>query len=110
MEEAKLSTLVSVRKVQKYHSGDILKAVEEIYVAAGGPDPKGKKVLLKPNILADLAPERAVTTHPEVFRGFVYNIFYLVVLRSLQVILPPYMLPVLRQRSAVLVRFVKNWE
>ncbi len=69
MGKAELSTVVSVRKVQKYYSGDILKAVEEIYVAAGGPDPKGKKVLLKPNILADLAPERAVTTHPEVFRA-----------------------------------------
>ncbi|MCF7833438.1 MAG: DUF362 domain-containing protein [Candidatus Marinimicrobia bacterium] len=69
MSERALSTVVSVRKVQKYHRGDILKAVEEIYVAAGGPDPKGKRILLKPNILADLAPERAVTTHPEVFRA-----------------------------------------
>ena len=69
MGKVELSTIVSVRKVQKYHSGDILKAVEEIYLAAGGPDPKGKKVLLKPNILADLPPERAVTTHPEVFKA-----------------------------------------
>jgi len=69
MQKNELSTVVSVRKVQKYHSGDILKAVEEIYAAAGGPDPKGKRVLLKPNILADLAPEKAVTTHPEVFRA-----------------------------------------
>jgi len=61
--------IVSVRKVSKYNHQEILKAVEEIYAAAKGPDPKGKKVLLKPNILADVAPERAVTTHPEVFKA-----------------------------------------
>ncbi len=65
----KIPQIVSARKVPRYHFEDILKAVEEIYTAAKGPDPKGKKVLLKPNILADVAPERAVTTHPEVFRA-----------------------------------------
>jgi uncharacterized protein (DUF362 family)/Pyruvate/2-oxoacid:ferredoxin oxidoreductase delta subunit len=64
-----ISNIVSVRKVPKYKSHDILKAVKEIYKAAGGPDPKGKKVLLKPNILADVSPVRAVTTHPEVFKA-----------------------------------------
>ncbi len=64
-----ISTTVSVQRVPKYNVEDILKAVSEIYEAAGGPDPKGKKVLLKPNILADIPPERAVTTHPAVFRA-----------------------------------------
>jgi len=59
--------IVSVRKVPKYDRQDILRAVSEIYDAAGGPDPRGKKVLLKPNILTDVPPERAVTTHPDVF-------------------------------------------
>lgn len=60
---------VSVRRVSRYRNDSILKAVSEIYMAAGGPDPYGKKILLKPNILADLPPERAVTTHPAVFRA-----------------------------------------
>ena len=69
MSESERAKIVSVRKVHKYHGKDILKAVKEIYEAAGGPDPKGKKVLLKPNILADVSPVRAVTTHPEVFKA-----------------------------------------
>jgi uncharacterized protein (DUF362 family)/Pyruvate/2-oxoacid:ferredoxin oxidoreductase delta subunit len=64
-----IPNIVSVRKVKSYHWETILKAIEEIYTAAEGPDPRGKKVLLKPNILADVAPERAVTTHPEFFKA-----------------------------------------
>ncbi|MBW6458733.1 MAG: DUF362 domain-containing protein, partial [FCB group bacterium] len=67
MQQDNIPAIVSVRKVSKYDRMDILRAVAEIYEAAGGPDPRGKKVLLKPNILTDVAPERAVTTHPDVF-------------------------------------------
>lgn len=63
------ATQVSVRRVEKYQPESILHAVAEIYEATQGPDPSGKKILLKPNILADVAPERAVTTHPQVFRA-----------------------------------------
>ena len=67
MQETILPATVSVRKVTRYNRTDILQAVSEIYEAAGGPDPKGMKILLKPNILADVPPERAVTTHPDIF-------------------------------------------
>ena len=60
---------VAVRRVEKYRMRDLRSAVESIYGSAGGPNPRGKKILLKPNILADLPPERAVTTHPQVFRA-----------------------------------------
>lgn len=63
------SNIVSVRKVERYFQDDIYKAVADIYEAAGGEDPKGKRVLLKPNVLTDIKPERAVTTHPEVFKA-----------------------------------------
>lgn len=48
-------------------------AVERLFcqlpaAAAIGP---GKKVLLKPNLLAKHGPERAVTTHPEVLRAVI---------------------------------------
>jgi uncharacterized protein (DUF362 family)/NAD-dependent dihydropyrimidine dehydrogenase PreA subunit len=60
---------VSIRRVDKYDPGVLYRAVAEIYEASGGPDPRGKKILLKPNILADIPPERAVTTHPQVFKA-----------------------------------------
>ncbi|MDD3095633.1 MAG: DUF362 domain-containing protein, partial [Candidatus Marinimicrobia bacterium] len=70
--EPDISNKVSVRRVERYRDDQLLQAVSEMYTAAGGPDPKGKKILLKPNILADVPPERAVTTHPSVFRAVAY--------------------------------------
>ncbi|MFA5434577.1 MAG: DUF362 domain-containing protein [Candidatus Neomarinimicrobiota bacterium] len=70
--EPDISNKVSVRRVERYRGDQLLQAVSEMYTAAGGPDPKGKKILLKPNILADVPPERAVTTHPSVFRAVAY--------------------------------------
>ncbi|HJJ47488.1 MAG TPA: DUF362 domain-containing protein [Methanocorpusculum sp.] len=50
-----------------YERQTVLNAVRKAVKAAGGfPDLKGKKVLLKPNLLSEAAPERAVTTHPSV--------------------------------------------
>ena len=35
---------------------------------------KGKKILVKPNMLTDRAPEQAVTTHPEVLRQVIRHL------------------------------------
>lgn len=70
--EPQISAKVSIRRVDLYQDDLLLQAVSEMYVAAGGPDPNGKKILLKPNVLADVPPERAVTTHPAVFRAMAY--------------------------------------
>lgn len=46
---------------------EVFKAVRKAVRLAGGlPNVKGKKVLIKPNLLSDAAPDRAVTTHPSI--------------------------------------------
>ncbi|MCQ2355065.1 MAG: DUF362 domain-containing protein [Clostridia bacterium] len=46
---------------------EVFKAVRKAVRLAGGlPNVKGKKVLIKPNLLSDAAPDKAVTTHPSV--------------------------------------------
>ena len=47
-----------------YAPDEVYSALNKAVKAAGDFDPAGKIVLLKPNILTDAAPERAVTTHP----------------------------------------------
>jgi uncharacterized protein (DUF362 family)/NAD-dependent dihydropyrimidine dehydrogenase PreA subunit len=55
---------VSVRNCESYNSEEIKSLFSDIYSKAGGPDPKGKRVLLKPNILTDDDPRKAISTHP----------------------------------------------
>ena len=46
-------------------------AMARLFALTGWPAPdavRGRKVLLKPNLLTDRTPEQAVTTHPEVVR------------------------------------------
>lgn len=61
--------IISLTKCATYDPESVYKAVEKACLTAGFPTVTGKKVLLKPNILADVPPERAVTTHPEVLRA-----------------------------------------
>ena len=55
---------ISVRKCEDYNLEEILKLIADIYRSSEGPDPDGKKILLKPNILSDSDPSRCVITHP----------------------------------------------
>jgi len=55
---------VSVRRCEGYDIEKIGSLFSEIYSSAGGPDPRGKRVLLKPNILTDDDPRKAISTHP----------------------------------------------
>jgi uncharacterized protein (DUF362 family)/NAD-dependent dihydropyrimidine dehydrogenase PreA subunit len=66
---------VSVRRCDDYNAEKIESLFSEIYLSAGGPDPKGKKVLLKPNILTDDDPRKAISTHP-VFVEAAVKFFY----------------------------------
>jgi len=53
-----------------YDKEEVIKAVQKAVKAAGGLPPlKGKKVLLKPNLLSDADINRAVTTHPSVIEA-----------------------------------------
>lgn len=62
---------VVVRKCAEYDPDMLSTTISEIYEAAGGPDPSGKKVLVKPNILNDALPERAICTHHSVVEAMV---------------------------------------
>ncbi|GAB1484039.1 DUF362 domain-containing protein [Treponema sp.] len=70
-----MKALVHLRSCLSYDRDLVLQAVESVLAAsekAGTfPDVKGKKVLLKPNMLLAADPERAVSTHPEVLRAVI---------------------------------------
>jgi uncharacterized protein (DUF362 family)/Pyruvate/2-oxoacid:ferredoxin oxidoreductase delta subunit len=66
-----MNNKVSVRKCDKYDLFDVYNLIDEIYQRTEGPDPKGKKVLVKPNILLDTDPSRCVTTHPVVVEAMI---------------------------------------
>jgi uncharacterized protein (DUF362 family)/NAD-dependent dihydropyrimidine dehydrogenase PreA subunit len=63
---------VSIVKCSNYDRENIYNSVKESVNLAGGFEfVKGKKVLLKPNLLAPSKPEQSVTTHPEVVRAVI---------------------------------------
>jgi len=62
---------IVVRKCGKYDPDLISDLISEIYESAGGPDPAGKRVLVKPNVLNDTLPEKAICTHFSVVEGIV---------------------------------------
>jgi uncharacterized protein (DUF362 family)/Pyruvate/2-oxoacid:ferredoxin oxidoreductase delta subunit len=55
---------VAIERCPSYDVQEIYKALKKAVELAGDIDINGKSVLLKPNILSDSAPEKAVTTHP----------------------------------------------
>ena len=59
-----MNNKVSIVKCAAYNPEELYRTMKEAAQAAGIPDVSGKRVLLKPNILMDAAPEKAVTTHP----------------------------------------------
>jgi len=66
-----MDNIVAVKKCADYNPCGVLSSIEWLYKEANGPDPAGKKILLKPNILSDDDPARAVTTHPAVVGAMV---------------------------------------
>jgi uncharacterized protein (DUF362 family)/Pyruvate/2-oxoacid:ferredoxin oxidoreductase delta subunit len=66
-----MNNKISVRKCNSYHPGTIQEIISDIYISTGGPDPTGKKILLKPNILLDAEPAKCITTHPVVVEAMV---------------------------------------
>jgi uncharacterized protein (DUF362 family)/Pyruvate/2-oxoacid:ferredoxin oxidoreductase delta subunit len=66
-----MNNKIAVRKCENYDLHEIYDRISEIYQATDGPDPKGKTVLLKPNILLDAEPSRCISTHPVVVEAMV---------------------------------------
>ena len=55
---------VSIKRCSSYDQKELYCSLKSAVELAGSLDVAGKTVLLKPNILSDTAPEKAVTTHP----------------------------------------------
>jgi uncharacterized protein (DUF362 family) len=66
-----MNNKIAVRKCENYDVQVIYDIIEDIYNVTDGPDPKGKKILLKPNILMDADPAKCITTHPAVVEAMV---------------------------------------
>lgn len=64
-----MKKIVAVEKCVSYDPDILLEALRSSVKLAGGLDVRGKKVLLKPNILRDAPVKRAVSTHPEFVRA-----------------------------------------
>lgn len=66
-----MSIPVSLVHCPTYKPRELEKAVSAAIEQAGGLEVHGKRVLLKPNILRDAAPARALSTHPEFVRALI---------------------------------------
>lgn len=66
-----MNNKVTVRTCKEYDLQLITQLVSEIYNKCRGPEVKGKKVLIKPNILTDSDPEKCVSTHPVVVEAVI---------------------------------------
>ncbi len=55
---------VAAAKCEKYDIDEVSEAIKAALKSIGAELPKGKKVLVKPNILGSYLPEEAITTHP----------------------------------------------
>jgi uncharacterized protein (DUF362 family) len=62
---------VSIVECTSYDYTEVKRALDITVEKSDFPNVKGKKVLLKPNILSDSEPEKCITTHPEVLRGVI---------------------------------------
>lgn len=62
---------ISVRKCSDYDLFELYDLISDIYSHTDGPVVKGKRVLLKPNILMDSDPSKCICTHPVVVEAMV---------------------------------------
>ncbi|MBN1317662.1 MAG: DUF362 domain-containing protein [Anaerolineales bacterium] len=63
---------VALVRCDDYDENNVMQAVEKGLALVGGVDQfvhPGEKILLKPNLLVGSAPQKAVTTHPMVFKA-----------------------------------------
>jgi uncharacterized protein (DUF362 family)/Pyruvate/2-oxoacid:ferredoxin oxidoreductase delta subunit len=66
-----MNNKVAVRKCIEYEVHEVYNLISDIYRITEGPDVKGKKVLVKPNILTDDDPAKCISTHPVVVEAMV---------------------------------------
>ena len=66
-----MNKTVSLHRCERYSADTIIPIVRTLYRECCAPPLKGKRVLIKPNILSDHYPENAVTTHPAVVEAMI---------------------------------------
>jgi uncharacterized protein (DUF362 family)/Pyruvate/2-oxoacid:ferredoxin oxidoreductase delta subunit len=66
-----MGSTVAVRRCFEYDPEEIAEHIAWLYMESHGPDPSGKKILLKPNILSDDEVYKATTTHPVVVEAVI---------------------------------------
>ena len=64
-------TRTAIARSDSYDMSEVRKAIREIADSTSFPAVRGKTVLVKPNILSDSYPEKAITTHPSVVRAVI---------------------------------------
>jgi len=63
---------VSIIKCDDYDPQEVYRSIQRAIETSGGfPDVEGKSVLLKPNLLYPVSPEKAVTTHPAIVEALI---------------------------------------
>lgn len=62
---------VSIVECETYDFTEVKRAIRIAVENSDFPDVFGKKVLLKPNVLSDSLPEKAITTHPTVLKAVI---------------------------------------
>lgn len=66
-----MNNKISVRKCEEYDLHEVYNLISDIYKKTDGPDVKGKRVLVKPNILTDDDPVKCISTHPVVVEAMI---------------------------------------
>jgi uncharacterized protein (DUF362 family)/Pyruvate/2-oxoacid:ferredoxin oxidoreductase delta subunit len=66
-----MNTNVAVRRCSEYDLHEVYNQVSDIWKKCEGPDVSGKRVLVKPNILIDSDPSKAICTHPVVVEAVI---------------------------------------
>lgn len=69
------SPIVAIQHCETYDANELSEALEQVCKVAALPAVKDKKILLKPNILSDAAPDKAITTRPEVVRELIRMLY-----------------------------------
>jgi uncharacterized protein (DUF362 family)/NAD-dependent dihydropyrimidine dehydrogenase PreA subunit len=66
-----MNNKICIRYCSDYEFDEVFDLISDIYNKSDGPEVKGKRVLIKPNILSDNEPGRCVSTHPVVVEAMI---------------------------------------
>ncbi|NCB02271.1 MAG: DUF362 domain-containing protein [Spirochaetia bacterium] len=66
---------VAITRCNTYSDEDVYQALTEVVTHGSMPEVSGKTILLKPNILSDALPEKAITTRPEVMKNLIILLY-----------------------------------